>query len=266
MADMDSDKQRQLDNNTYLLQKSGTKIGELEEAAGVSVGYISRITKDARAKPGLEFVKGLARFFHIDLERLIYSNLASATPTEKYLFDFLKKLDQDTQDDRIKWTLEIPGALAAFREDDEGRVWCHPLLTKDYFIVEGAKGEPLKKEKLGFYSRTFCEHTAFAGNWFYAQMPEEYCLYLASIKDSFPLSQKNEPIIEVWMVSPNGHTKYICSSLVDSSLGPMTAVLYQSVLERSRNPKLEPEYQHVIDAFMSNSFQKKYKEETHGKE
>ena len=265
MADMDGDKQRLLDNIAYLLQKSGKKIGEVEEAAGVSVGYISRITKDTRAKPGLEFVKGIARFFHISMDQLMYQDLTTASSTEKYLFHFLQKLDQDTLDDRINWTIERPEALAFCRVDENGHVG-HPLLTKEHFIVEGPKGVPLREEKVGFNSRTFNEHTAFAGNWFYVRMPEGYCLYLASIKDAFPPSPKNELVIEVWMVSPEGHTKYICSSLVDSSLGPMTAVLYQSVLERSRNPKLEPEYQHVIDAFMSNSFQKKYKEETHGKE
>ena len=41
-------KQQMLDNITFFLQEFSKKIGELETEAGVSPGYISRITKDEK--------------------------------------------------------------------------------------------------------------------------------------------------------------------------------------------------------------------------
>ena len=41
-----------LDNISFLLNESGKKIGELETEAGVSTGYISRISKDEKTKLG----------------------------------------------------------------------------------------------------------------------------------------------------------------------------------------------------------------------
>ena len=46
-------KQLMLDNISFLLKESEKKIGELESEAGVSAGYISRISKEGNTKPGI---------------------------------------------------------------------------------------------------------------------------------------------------------------------------------------------------------------------
>ena len=43
-------KQLMLDNISFLLKEFGKKIGELEAEAGVSPGYISRISKDGPSR------------------------------------------------------------------------------------------------------------------------------------------------------------------------------------------------------------------------
>ena len=49
------------------------KIGELEGEAGVSAGYISRISKYGNTKPGIEFIMKVADSFNVCLDTLLKS-------------------------------------------------------------------------------------------------------------------------------------------------------------------------------------------------
>ena len=56
----DFNKNRLFDNISYLIKKNDLKIGEIENGAGVSAGYIARASKDEKSKPGIEFVMKVA--------------------------------------------------------------------------------------------------------------------------------------------------------------------------------------------------------------
>ena len=78
------DKKILLENISYLLKEKEMKIGELEAAAKVSTGYISRITKEENSKPGIEFIMNVAEVLNVGMDTLLKVDLSAQTPTEKY--------------------------------------------------------------------------------------------------------------------------------------------------------------------------------------
>ena len=85
-------KQIFFDNITYLLKSKDMKIGDLENHAGVSIGYVSRINRDDRnVKPSIEFVMKVAEFFEVNMETLVSIDLSKMTPTEKYILAFIEQ-------------------------------------------------------------------------------------------------------------------------------------------------------------------------------
>ena len=96
-------KQLLFENIGFLVRERGLKIGELETAAGVSPGYISRTSKDGGPTPGIEFVVRVASELKVSIDTLISTNLADITPTERYLIGFLDKLVSKTGDHQMIW-------------------------------------------------------------------------------------------------------------------------------------------------------------------
>ena len=88
-------KQLMLDNISFMLKEFGKKIGELEAEAGVSPGYISRTSKDDKAKPGIDFIVKVAEALNTSVDTLLNIDLSGLTPTERYLISFLEKLKSE---------------------------------------------------------------------------------------------------------------------------------------------------------------------------
>ena len=95
-------------SNIYHLAKSkNIKIGDLESAAGVSAGYISRLNKaDTKTSPSIEMLAVVADMLGVSLDALLYHDYESLTPTEKYVVDFLEKLRSKTHSNEEIWRRE----------------------------------------------------------------------------------------------------------------------------------------------------------------
>lgn len=78
-------------NISYLIKEQGKKVGEVETQAGVSAGYISRNSKDANSKPGIDFLYKVSEILNTSIDTLIRIPLSELTPTKRYLFHSLKK-------------------------------------------------------------------------------------------------------------------------------------------------------------------------------
>ena len=83
-------KKQMLDNISFLLQEFSKKIGELEAEAGVSPGYISRITKDEKTKPGIDFIVKTADALNVSVDTLLNADFTKMTSTERYLVKLLR--------------------------------------------------------------------------------------------------------------------------------------------------------------------------------
>lgn len=72
------DKKLMIANVKYLVKKQGIKLGELQKAVGVSVGYFSRLEK-SNSMPNLEVVMRTADILGVSMDELLYSDVRPPT-------------------------------------------------------------------------------------------------------------------------------------------------------------------------------------------
>ena len=99
------DKKICLDNIRTLAKEKGIKLGELEEQAGVSAGYISRIEK-SESSPAFDFIIKVADILSVSIDFLINNNLSTMTSTNLYIARLIDKLISDTTSNHLFWERE----------------------------------------------------------------------------------------------------------------------------------------------------------------
>ena len=101
-------------NIGVLLRKNGLRLGDLENALGISTGYISRTSKPGSGKKmSIDIVWKIARLFGVSVQDLIESDLSAPTTNTNLVVRFLTKLLKQTSEDEIEWE-EGGDALCAF--------------------------------------------------------------------------------------------------------------------------------------------------------
>ena len=244
-------KQRMFDNIAFMLKERGMKIGELEAAAGVSVGYISRASKEGGSTPGLEFVISAAKVLKVSVDTLIWANMAELTPTEKYIISFMEKLERDTNADKLDWQRESSETLNRIRIDING-IPEHPLFSYETFMEQTFDEYPEKMTECRFVSHSFDVHTVANGDCFHLRMKNGTMLYIMSISKSvYRINDPGAFAKEVWMYS-QGIPQYLCCNHDVPPIGTLVESLYSVVSENSNHPKIKNDFQYAIDAFMQD--------------
>lgn len=245
-------KQQLIDNINYLLKESNMKIGELESEAGVSIGYISRITKESSIKPGIDFIINAAHSLNVSVDTLLNVPLSETTPTERYLISFLEKLKRSTADDDLNWVRESPDSLNRMETDINGYA-LHPLFSYETFMEQGEMEYPEEVSRVVFTSHSFGVHTYICGDCFNLRMKNSSYIYLMNISKSVHRTGDASAYAkEVWMHSPGSGTSFLCSTKSNDIFSTVINDLYATVLEFSKHPKVNKNLQHVIDAFMND--------------
>jgi transcriptional regulator with XRE-family HTH domain len=245
-------KQLMLDNIYFLLKEFGKKISELETDAGVSPGYISRISKEGNAKPGIEFIIKVANSLNISIDTLLNLNLTEMTPTERYLVSFIEKLTKDTLDDKLDWNRESKDRLNR-AEPDINMNSDHPLLSYETFYEESECEYPEEVSRVVFVSNTFDCRTAINGDCFNLRLKNGSILYVMNISKS--VYNMNDPAAfakEIWMYTPGAGANFLCSDRGTSPLAVLVDNLYTSVSELMKRSRIKKELKYVIDAFMKD--------------
>ena len=99
------DKEQFIRNIDALIKQKHLKIGEVEKAAGLSAGYLSRYRKsESDAAPSVEWVWKLAQFLDVSVDLLISGNFDGATDNIQYLTKFIRELKQRTDDNEVEWS------------------------------------------------------------------------------------------------------------------------------------------------------------------
>lgn len=98
---------QQIVENIYTLAKQRKiKIMDLEQAAGVSVGYLSKMNKPAARLP-LDVVSSIAGDFGMTVDALINYDPTGATNQEKKIVKLFDKLIADTNADKLEWNVYL---------------------------------------------------------------------------------------------------------------------------------------------------------------
>lgn len=103
-------------NIAYLAKENGLRVGDLEEALGISAGYISRTIKEnSKKKMSIDTVWKIAQLFNTDVNTLLQSHLWDRESNTSLLEVFLDKLYFDTRDNYLTW--EYDGGLMIMLND-----------------------------------------------------------------------------------------------------------------------------------------------------
>lgn len=123
-------------NIGVLLRKNGLRLGDLENALGISAGYISRTSKPGSGKKmSIDTVWKIARLFGVSLQDLLVKDLDIPAANRDLVSQFVSKLIEQTENDDIEWTSWSRGVQAftkrmeemkLFTEDEELGIIYHP--------------------------------------------------------------------------------------------------------------------------------------------
>lgn len=96
-----------INNIIHLSKKSGLGIGDLENALGISAGYISRTAKaDSKKKLSIDVVWKIATFFEVNVDDLISGDLSEPESNTELIAKFLDKLFHQTYNGSVEWEIE----------------------------------------------------------------------------------------------------------------------------------------------------------------
>lgn len=123
-------------NIGVLLRKNGLRLGDLENALGISAGYISRTSKPGSGKKmSIDTVWKIARLFNVSLQDLLVKDLDIPAANRDLVSQFVSKLLAQTENDDIEWTnwsREVQAftkrmeELKIFTDDKEHGILYHP--------------------------------------------------------------------------------------------------------------------------------------------
>lgn len=241
-------KKRMLDNIGFLLNCRGKKVGELETEAGVSPGYISRTSKDEKAKPGIDFVVKVADVLGVSIDTLLNVDLSAETPTEKYLRDFVAKLKKDTVEDKLVWKRETAEKLNRLQSDCDSYI-PHQLFSDETYHEEIAPGHYREMTKSVFLSNAFGGDTRVNGNCFELELEPGTFLYVMNACHSL---DAKKTVREIWLHKRFSGAHFLCTSDESSVLSAVVQDLYVTLEEFAKHPKIQSDVKGVIDAFMRN--------------
>ena len=125
------DKRRCIETIYALAKQKNIRIGDLEEAGGVSKGYLSRINKeDSTSSPSIELLDSISRQLGVGIDFLVNYSTETLSPNEQFVMQFIDKLMRLTLAGKVEWMVETSNILKA---EDDTEV-ANPLvsLTKSY--------------------------------------------------------------------------------------------------------------------------------------
>lgn len=101
-------------NNIYALSKErGVKIGDIEEKAGMSKGYLSRVSKpDYQGSPSIEMLDSIAEQLGVGIDFLVNYSPETLSVNEQFVMEFIDKLIQQTFSGKVEWLKETTDVLA----------------------------------------------------------------------------------------------------------------------------------------------------------
>ena len=92
-----------LENLNHLIGWQGLTYAELENAAGIYPGYISRMKSDPRKLPALDVIWKIAQVLGVPIEWLIEGTSGELDRESLYLRGFLQRLFDLTVEGRLSW-------------------------------------------------------------------------------------------------------------------------------------------------------------------
>ena len=105
MQTMEFNRKQLVENINNIIQQKKLKVGEVEQAIGISTGYISRLSKAGNESiPATDVIWKLARHFGVSIDALISGDFSEGTDNLSILRKFVKTLNVQTAEGLLKWS------------------------------------------------------------------------------------------------------------------------------------------------------------------
>ena len=102
---MEFNRKKLIENINNLIQQRKLKVGEVEQAIGISTGYLSRLSKTGNESiPATDVVWKLARHLGVSTDALISGDFSEITDNISVLRKFVSKLKLQTGEELLKWS------------------------------------------------------------------------------------------------------------------------------------------------------------------
>lgn len=236
-------------NNIRALLKTKTdvKIGMIEKAAGVRIGYMSRLEKiENTTEPSIEFIATAAKMLDVSIDFLISEKIEEVTPTEEYVLKFLKYVNDDTECGKLYWhrqpnkILNNPTNLF-FNYEQE----CHPLQTYD------EKTKNIASFHSFFYEE---DHVIVADNIYWAKLENtdsDIYIFPCCIEDRDENPDASVISYEIYMVTQENSIIPLCNTLkACDKVGKAVKDLYTHIEIVLSHVNIDDKAKSVIDAYM----------------
>lgn len=237
-------------SNIYHLAKSkNIKIGDLESAAGVSAGYISRLNKaDTKTSPSIEMLAVAADMLGVSLDALLYHDYEALTPTEKYMVDFLEKLQAKTVSHDQIWRRETYSRLHRVYQDQHG--------NPDHPLFDWQKNDSDSYPSIA-YNSLFreAEQVVVIDDAYILPFNGSDFLYLMKVGVPVEMDDRGntmETEYELYLVDSRWNVSIVCHSTweEESPYNQPLADLYTAAADSSKHPILTSNVRSAIDNFM----------------
>lgn len=248
------DKKLCIENIYALAKEKGLKIGDIEEKAGVSKGYLSRINKeDSTSIPTIDLLASIADQLGVGIDFLVNFPRGVLSPNEEFVYQFIDKLMRGTVAGKLDWIVETSGLLDA----DTNAPVVNPLVhvTKNY-SDDADVWYDTHTYTSGIYSDG---SVSVIGNSYHAALPSSrITVFLNSVQYYVPVegerysSVKQVDVIEMYLVTdgvkPLCSTFYVCDQLKKAINN-----LYTAVSSAPSRIGLEDGTKSWMKSFMSNT-------------
>lgn len=242
-----------VDRIYQLAGEKNVTIGELEDIAGVSKGYLSRLKKneDPEGTIGAKALFAIAEKLEVPIELLFNTNQDTLTKTEVKVITFIQMLRNSTIDGTLEWIRDdfswlsyLQGlGIESVDDDDE-----HPL----FLFIE-------KHDVIAYVSSFYKEAIIKpAGNFYHAWLAGQNTnIYITKIEKS-EVKKKNI-VYEVYLIdNPTEEVVYtkpmpICNTELSKPIfGDIVKSLYLAAEEASSHIVLDQRADSIISSFIEN--------------
>lgn len=259
------DKKLCMENIYFLAKEKGIKIGDLEKVAGLSTGYLSKLSKEGNtAVPGIDSLLEIASTLYVSIDALVSIDFKVLNSNEKYFAAFIEKLIRGTDSGKVTW--EIEGG-AYLNSNDTGENFVHPL----FLPTPSAIPDPVSGELVDYvanvYQSRFLRFNSLIhfGNCYHCELGKGGdVLYIMKIypgDKNYPersmeeIMEKPEVLheeIELYIVDRNEIVKPLCSTYsVGEEMGKIIEKLYSKVSGTGNYLNLSSDTKSIIDNFMN---------------
>ena len=259
------DKKLCMENIYAIAKDKGIKIGDLEKTAGLSAGYLSKLSKEGNtAVPGIDSLLMIAQALGVSIDSLVSVDYKDLNNNEKYLAAFIEKLMSGTESRKITW--EIEGA-AFLNSNDTGPDFVHPLFLPTPSVIEDPASGELVDYVNNVYQSRFLRINDINSfdNCYHCELGKgSDTFYMMKLN----LGDKNYPKdreivntskytrllheeVELYIIDIHGKVNPLCSTIsVGKEMKKLIEKLYKAVYGDGRFISMSSETKRTIDRFM----------------